>query len=257
MKNIHCRCSLRRLLIGAFAASHAKLPPPPAKSDAEKTGRGRQGRRDQGQGRRADLAKAQDKAVANYKKNKGAAMAPEQGSARSEARSSLVAAASPLRSPAARPCRACRMPRGAKATANLQPTKGSTVRGTVDFEQRGDKVRVAANVSGLRPERRVRLPRPRGRRLQLGRRHERQGPLQSARQAARRTRQRRAPRRRPAEPASPTPAATPALTPTLDIITVALRPGERRRPRPDRPRRSPTTSRPSPPAMPARAAPAP
>ena len=40
---------------------------------------------------------------------------------------------------------------GAKATANLQPTKGSTVRGTVNFEQRGDKVRVVANVSGLRP----------------------------------------------------------------------------------------------------------
>jgi superoxide dismutase, Cu-Zn family len=40
---------------------------------------------------------------------------------------------------------------GPKATANLQPTKGSTVKGTVNFEQRGDKVRVAANLSGLRP----------------------------------------------------------------------------------------------------------
>jgi len=40
---------------------------------------------------------------------------------------------------------------GPKATANLEPTKGSTVRGTVNFEQRGDKVRVSANVSGLRP----------------------------------------------------------------------------------------------------------
>jgi Cu-Zn family superoxide dismutase len=40
---------------------------------------------------------------------------------------------------------------GPKATANLEPTKGSTVRGTVSFEQRGDKVRVTANVSGLRP----------------------------------------------------------------------------------------------------------
>ena len=40
---------------------------------------------------------------------------------------------------------------GAKATAKLEPTKGSTVRGTANFEQRGDKVRVAANVSGLRP----------------------------------------------------------------------------------------------------------
>ncbi len=40
---------------------------------------------------------------------------------------------------------------GAKATAKLEPTKGSTVRGTANFEQRGDKVRVAANVGGLRP----------------------------------------------------------------------------------------------------------
>ena len=40
---------------------------------------------------------------------------------------------------------------GPKATANLEPTKGSTVRGTVNFEQRGDKVRVSANISGLRP----------------------------------------------------------------------------------------------------------
>src|SRR6188474_2369900 len=40
---------------------------------------------------------------------------------------------------------------GPKATASLEPTKGSTVRGTVNFEQRGDKVRISANVSGLRP----------------------------------------------------------------------------------------------------------
>ena len=41
---------------------------------------------------------------------------------------------------------------GEKATANLQPTKGSTVRGTVTFaEVGGGKVRVTANVSGLRP----------------------------------------------------------------------------------------------------------
>jgi Cu-Zn family superoxide dismutase len=40
---------------------------------------------------------------------------------------------------------------GEKATATLQPTKGNNVRGTVNFEQRGSKVRVAANVTGLRP----------------------------------------------------------------------------------------------------------
>ena len=40
---------------------------------------------------------------------------------------------------------------GPKATATLQPTKGSSVKGTATFEQRGDKVRVTAEVSGLRP----------------------------------------------------------------------------------------------------------
>ena len=40
---------------------------------------------------------------------------------------------------------------GEKATAKLEPTKGSNVRGTVNFEQSGSKVRVSANISGLRP----------------------------------------------------------------------------------------------------------
>ena len=38
-----------------------------------------------------------------------------------------------------------------RAVATLEPTKGSTVRGTVNFTQLGDKVRVVANVSGLKP----------------------------------------------------------------------------------------------------------
>ena len=37
-----------------------------------------------------------------------------------------------------------------KASATLMPTKGSTVRGTVSFVQIGDKVRVIANVTGLK-----------------------------------------------------------------------------------------------------------
>jgi len=40
---------------------------------------------------------------------------------------------------------------GEKATANLQPTKGSNVRGTANFVQSGSKVRVSANITGLRP----------------------------------------------------------------------------------------------------------
>src|SRR6185295_6318210 len=42
-------------------------------------------------------------------------------------------------------------PDGPKAAAELQPTKGSTVRGNVSFVQMGDKVRVTAKVTGLRP----------------------------------------------------------------------------------------------------------
>jgi Cu-Zn family superoxide dismutase len=38
-----------------------------------------------------------------------------------------------------------------KASAVLEPTKGSSVRGNVSFIQIGDKVRVAANVTGLKP----------------------------------------------------------------------------------------------------------
>jgi Cu-Zn family superoxide dismutase len=40
---------------------------------------------------------------------------------------------------------------GPKAVATLEPTKGSNVRGSVNFAQSGDKVRVSGNVSGLRP----------------------------------------------------------------------------------------------------------
>ena len=65
------------LLIGVFAATHAKLPPPPAKTDAEKSAEA-----DKAAAAKAkeatDLGKAHDKAVANYKKNKGASMAPSK-----------------------------------------------------------------------------------------------------------------------------------------------------------------------------------
>ncbi|MEK6244232.1 MAG: superoxide dismutase family protein [Pseudomonadota bacterium] len=38
-----------------------------------------------------------------------------------------------------------------RASASLVPTQGSTVRGTASFVQVGGKVRVTANISGLRP----------------------------------------------------------------------------------------------------------
>jgi Cu-Zn family superoxide dismutase len=40
---------------------------------------------------------------------------------------------------------------GPRASADLEPTKGSTVRGSTTFTQVGDKVRVSANVTGLKP----------------------------------------------------------------------------------------------------------
>ena len=60
-------------LIGAIAASHAKLPAAPAKSDAEKAAEADKAAA--AKAKDAELnAKAHDKAVANYKKNKGIAM---------------------------------------------------------------------------------------------------------------------------------------------------------------------------------------
>jgi len=59
------------LMLGAFAASQAKLPPPPAKSDAEKKADADKAAASKAK-EAADLAKAQDKAVANWKKNQAA-----------------------------------------------------------------------------------------------------------------------------------------------------------------------------------------
>jgi len=58
------------LLIGAIAASHAKLPAPPAKSDAEKAAEAEKAAAAKAKDAEL-LGKYQDKAVANYKKNKG------------------------------------------------------------------------------------------------------------------------------------------------------------------------------------------
>ena len=63
------------LLIGAFAAGHAKLPAPPAKSEAEKKAEADKAAASKAK-EAADLDKARDKAVANYKKGKGMSMSP-------------------------------------------------------------------------------------------------------------------------------------------------------------------------------------
>ena len=56
--------------IGAYAAVHAALPKPPAKTDAEKAAEAEKAAALKAK-EAAELGKAQDKAVANYKKNKG------------------------------------------------------------------------------------------------------------------------------------------------------------------------------------------
>ncbi len=58
------------LLAGGIAASHAKLPAPPPKSEAEKAADAEKAAAAKAKDA-ADLGKAQDKAVANYKKSKG------------------------------------------------------------------------------------------------------------------------------------------------------------------------------------------
>jgi len=58
------------LAIGSLASVQAKLPPPVAKTDAEKTAEAEKAAA--AKAKEAELnAKAMDKAVANYKKNKG------------------------------------------------------------------------------------------------------------------------------------------------------------------------------------------
>ena len=58
------------VLIGGVAASHAKLPAPPPKSDADKAAEAQKAAATKAKDAEM-LGKAQDKAVANYKKNKG------------------------------------------------------------------------------------------------------------------------------------------------------------------------------------------
>lgn len=70
------------LFLGVIAASHAKLPPPPAKSDAEKKADADKAAAAKAKDAEA-LSKAQDRVVANYKKNKGMSMAPTKAASKS------------------------------------------------------------------------------------------------------------------------------------------------------------------------------
>jgi hypothetical protein len=61
------------ILIGAIGASYARLPAAPAKTDAEKAAEAEKASAAKAK-EAVELGKAQDKAVANYKKNKGVSM---------------------------------------------------------------------------------------------------------------------------------------------------------------------------------------
>ena len=63
------------LMAGAIA--HAKLPPAPPMSDADKAAKAQKDAAAK-EKETKDLGKAQDRAVANYKKNKGVSMAPSK-----------------------------------------------------------------------------------------------------------------------------------------------------------------------------------
>ena len=68
------------LAIGSLAAVHAKLPAPPPMTDAEKAAKAEKAAAEKAK-EAAENTKAQDKAVANYKKNKGIVDAPAKTSA--------------------------------------------------------------------------------------------------------------------------------------------------------------------------------
>ena len=61
------------MMIGAIGASYAKLPAAPAKTDAEKAAEADKAAATKAK-EAAELGKAQDRAVANYKKHKGVSM---------------------------------------------------------------------------------------------------------------------------------------------------------------------------------------
>jgi hypothetical protein len=74
MKKIGISAALAAgLALGSLAAVHAKLPAPKALSDAEKAAKAEKDAAAKAKDA-AELDKARDKAVANYKKNKGLAM---------------------------------------------------------------------------------------------------------------------------------------------------------------------------------------
>ena len=80
-------------LIGAFVASYAKLPPPTPEEKAAAAAKAEKEPAEKAKAAK-ELAKAQDKAVANYKKNKGSSSAGATAEPRPEQNSASASAAS-------------------------------------------------------------------------------------------------------------------------------------------------------------------
>ena len=71
MRKLHIAALLAAgLALGSLAGAHAALPKPPAKTDAEKAAEAEKAAAAKAK-EAADNDKAMEKAVANYKKNKG------------------------------------------------------------------------------------------------------------------------------------------------------------------------------------------
>jgi hypothetical protein len=73
MRNLALALAIAGGLLAGALGAHAKLPPPPPKSDAEKAAEAEKAAATKAKEAEAN-AKAVDKVVANYKKNKGIAM---------------------------------------------------------------------------------------------------------------------------------------------------------------------------------------
>jgi hypothetical protein len=82
------------LLVGAFAASHAELRPPTPEEKATAVAKADKQAADKAKDAR-ELARAQDKAVANYKKNRGSSSAGMTTGSKPEPRSAIGPAPTP------------------------------------------------------------------------------------------------------------------------------------------------------------------
>ena len=211
------------LLIGAIAASHAKLPPPPAKSDAEKAA----------EAEKAAAAKAKDAERARQGAGQGGRqLQEEQGHLHGAVRGTFqageeVSSSGPRRRRPLKPV--IRFRRRSRAARRLPEHGPSDAAGEGHREPRADqgqhtcaarstssraatRCASAANVTGLRPNGEFGFHIHEAGDCSSGDGMSAKGHFNPVRQAARAAQQRRAPRRRHAEPQVRRQTATPTST---------------------------------------------